>query len=62
MLNLQPLDRDKPNGFKEYQMYIYAEDDNGSPNSKSHFIEIVIVLEDINDNAPFINIVSAFAL
>ena len=55
-----PLDRDKPNGSPTYQAYIYADDENGNINSQSQSAEIFIILDDINDNKPFLTIVSLF--
>lgn len=51
----QPLDRDPPNGFERWQVYIVAEDQNGAPSSsQKSTTEVFIELEDINDNAPFL--------
>lgn len=53
---IKALDRDKPNGSPQYQAYIYAYDDGGGPNSQLQSAEFNIVLIDINDNAPFLNV------
>ncbi|XP_017769994.1 PREDICTED: DE-cadherin [Nicrophorus vespilloides] len=53
---IKKLDRDKPFGFAAVQAYILAYDDNDSLTSKSQSAEIYIILEDINDNRPFLNI------
>lgn len=50
----KPLDRDKPNGSPSYQAFIIAYDDNNSENAQQQSAEIFIILEDINDNAPFL--------
>lgn len=54
----KPLDRDKPNGSPSYQAFIIAYDDNNSQNAQSQSAEIFIILDDINDNAPFLVTVS----
>lgn len=54
--NTMPLDRDAPNGAPSYQAFIVAIDNNGGPNSMKAAAEIIIILEDINDNAPILNI------
>ena len=57
---VKPLDRDRPNGYPVWSMYVYAKDsfieENGdrSP-SLENFVEVKITLDDINDNAPFLN-------
>ena len=57
---VRPLDRDRPNGYPVWSMYVYAKDsfveENGdrSP-SLENFVEVKITLDDINDNAPFLN-------
>merc|ERR1719342_1618590 len=57
---VKPLDRDKPNGFKDWTMFVFAKDsfieENGdrSP-SLENFVQVNITLDDINDNAPFLN-------
>lgn len=50
------LDRDPPYGSPERQVFIHALDNDGGTNSLRSFAEITIVLIDINDNAPFLNI------
>lgn len=47
-----PLDRDAPDGHKQWQVLISAADENGKGLPTS--TEAVITLNDINDNAPFI--------
>lgn len=50
------LDRDQPYGSPTRQVFIYALDNDGGTNTLRSFAEIEIVLDDINDNAPFLNI------
>lgn len=56
---LQPLDRDKPKGYEAWQVRIFAYDNGGPPSPPAMFqtVEIHIYLNDINDNAPFLNMV-----
>lgn len=54
----QPLDRDPPNGFPQWQVLISAKDEDGGPTSLSESTEVIIDLTDINDNAPFLSMVS----
>lgn len=49
---IQPLDRDEPNGYKKWQIIIAAVDENG--NGLRSVDEVEITLIDINDNAPFL--------
>ncbi|KAB0801471.1 hypothetical protein PPYR_05825 [Photinus pyralis] len=53
---IKALDRDKPNGFPKHQAYVYAHDDGGAPGSQLSIAEFNIILLDINDNAPFLNV------
>ncbi|XP_076261090.1 DE-cadherin [Rhynchophorus ferrugineus] len=48
----KPLDRDRPFGSPSRQAYIYAYDSS----SMTAGTEIMILLDDINDNAPFLNV------
>jgi hypothetical protein len=54
---LQPLDRDPPNGFSKWQVLIAANDEDGGPTSLRNNTEVIITLTDINDNAPFLDMV-----
>lgn len=54
------LDRDPPNGSVEWQVFVTATDENGGPTSQTKTESFIIHLIDINDNAPFLNIVSFF--
>lgn len=47
---LQPLDRDEPNGFKRWQFFVGATDENGEGLKSVNEVEITLI--DINDNAP----------
>lgn len=49
---IKPLDRDEPNGHKDWQVYIAAVDENG--NGLRSVTDVTITLLDINDNAPFL--------
>lgn len=49
---IQPLDRDAPNGHKNWQVYVGAVDENG--NGLRSVTDVTITLIDINDNAPFL--------
>lgn len=51
--NIKPLDRDKPNGQKSWQILVSAIDEDGSGLSSTKFVTIILL--DINDNAPFLN-------
>lgn len=54
---LQPLDRDPPYGYSLWQVLIQANDDGGASTTPST-TEVWITLIDINDNAPFLQMVS----
>uniref|UniRef100_A0A6B2EJU5 Cadherin egf lag seven-pass g-type receptor n=1 Tax=Phlebotomus kandelakii TaxID=1109342 RepID=A0A6B2EJU5_9DIPT len=51
---IQPLDRDEPNGHKNWQVIVAAVDENGS--GLRSVTDVTITLTDINDNAPFLNV------
>ncbi|XP_030373740.1 DE-cadherin [Scaptodrosophila lebanonensis] len=49
---IKPLDRDQPNGHKSWQVLISAHDEDGHG---LNLVEpVIITLQDINDNAPFL--------
>lgn len=50
---IQPLDRDPPDGHKNWQVVISAVDENG--NGLRISTDVIITLTDINDNAPILN-------
>lgn len=52
----EALDRDPPNGFTFRQVYILAYDDDDSPTAQSKEAEWFLFLDDINDNAPILNL------
>lgn len=53
---IKPLDRDPPNGFPIWQVRIGATDEDGiGKTALSDSTEVIIVLTDINDNAPFLD-------
>ncbi|XP_026463684.1 LOW QUALITY PROTEIN: DE-cadherin-like [Ctenocephalides felis] len=52
---IKPLDRDPPNGFPRWQVIVSAVDENGGPGGVSNSTEVIIELEDINDNAPYLS-------
>lgn len=50
---IQPLDRDAPDGHKNWQVVIAAVDENG--NGLRISTDVIITLIDINDNAPILS-------
>lgn len=57
---IKPLDRDPPNGYATWQPIIQASDEDGKPNCLSTTTNFFITLLDINDNAPYLDMVSLF--
>lgn len=55
---IKPLDRDPPNGYAAWQVIIQASDESGGPKSLAKTTEVIITLRDINDNAPYLDMVS----
>ncbi|XP_059477254.1 DE-cadherin isoform X2 [Neocloeon triangulifer] len=53
---IKPLDRDPPNGYERWQILINAKDEDGEQNSLQSPTEVEIILTDINDNAPYLNV------
>lgn len=51
--NIKPLDRDKPHGHKEWQILVTATDEDGQGLSQTQ--TVTIILNDVNDNAPFLS-------
>ena len=49
------LDRDLPNGYPVWSTFIFAKDENGGPTGIENYVEFEVILEDINDNAPFLD-------
>ncbi|KAF6207435.1 hypothetical protein GE061_018678 [Apolygus lucorum] len=54
---IKPLDRDPPNGYETWQILIAASDEDGGPTNLRSTTEVVITLIDINDNAPYLDMV-----
>ncbi|KAJ8874233.1 hypothetical protein PR048_025075 [Dryococelus australis] len=54
---IKPLDRDPPFGSPVWQVLIAANDENGGGTSLQSTTEVIIILEDINDNAPTLDMV-----
>ena len=52
---IKKLDRDLPNGYPVWQMFIFAKDNNGLPGSLENYVEFEAKLNDINDNPPFLD-------
>lgn len=51
----KPLDRDLPNGRATWVIIVKARDEDGGPNSIQSHVEVQVKLNDINDNAPFLD-------
>lgn len=49
---IQPLDRDAPDGHKNWQINVAAVDEDGK--GLRTVTEVIVTLNDINDNAPFL--------
>lgn len=58
----QPLDRDPPNGYERWQILVSAKDEKGGPNNLQSVLEVEIILTDINDNAPYLDMVNAIII
>lgn len=57
---IQPLDRDPPTGYEQWQLIIKANDEGGPSKSSTSLFsttEVLIRLIDKNDNAPFLKMV-----
>ena len=52
---IKKLDRDLPDGYPVWSTFIFAKDDNGGPSGLESFVEFEVKLNDINDNAPFLD-------
>ena len=57
---IEALDRDRPDGYPVWEMFVFARDsfvgDGGdSEVSLENFVKVRIELEDVNDNAPFLD-------
>ena len=52
---IKKLDRDLPNGYPVWSTFIFAKDENGGPTGIENYVEFEVILKDINDNAPFLD-------
>ncbi len=52
---VRPLDRDAPAGFPTWNVYVFAKDMGGGPGGIENFVELQVELNDVNDNAPFLD-------
>lgn len=60
---VKPLNRDPPDGFPVWQVNIAASDEDGNAKtSLKTTTEVIITLTDINDNAPFLDMVRTFCI
>ncbi|KAJ8681926.1 hypothetical protein QAD02_017718 [Eretmocerus hayati] len=55
MILKKPLDRDQPNGYPLWTITVIAQDEDGGQNSQQSLESVNITLNDINDNAPFLD-------
>lgn len=51
---VRPLDRDLPTGRKDWSVFVQAQDELDGIQLEST-LEVIVVLDDINDNAPFLD-------
>ena len=52
---IKKLDRDLPNGYPTWELYVFAKDENGGPKGIENFVNVKVHLLDINDNPPFLD-------
>jgi len=57
---VKPLDRDRPDGYPEWNIYVFAKDsftdETGEVGPQlENFVQVKVILTDINDNAPILN-------
>lgn len=50
IFDLQPLDRDQPNGRPQWRFTVFAQDEGGE--GLVGYADVQVNLKDINDNAP----------
>lgn len=50
---VRPLDRDLPAGRKDWSVYVVAQDELDGVRLENT-LEVIVVLDDVNDNAPFL--------
>lgn len=49
-VNVQPLDRDQPNGRPQWRFTVFAQDEGGE--GLVGYADVQVNLKDVNDNAP----------
>lgn len=49
-INVQPLDRDQPNGRPQWRFTVFAQDEGGE--GLVGYADVQVNLKDVNDNAP----------
>ena len=59
---VKALDRDLPNGYTPWRVYIYAKDENGGPTGIENYVELEVNLIDKNDNAPYLDMPGGLVL
>ena len=52
---VKKLDRDLPNGYPVWRMFVFAKDNHGGPGGLENYVEFEAKLNDINDNPPFLD-------
>nr|UZM07822.1 cadherin 3 [Geocoris pallidipennis] len=52
---IKPLDRDPPDGYDAWQVIIGANDEDDGPTTLRGLTEVNIILNDINDNKPYLD-------
>ncbi|XP_057317879.1 DE-cadherin isoform X1 [Microplitis mediator] len=53
----KPLDRDPPTGYPMWTVIVMARDEDGAPTALQALVMVNITLIDINDNAPFLDMI-----
>ncbi|XP_044580517.1 DE-cadherin isoform X2 [Cotesia glomerata] len=51
----KPLDRDPPGGYPMWPVIVMARDEDGAPTALQDIVRVNITLNDLNDNAPFLD-------
>ncbi len=59
---VKALDRDLPDGFPQWTIYIFAKDENGGPTGIENYVQLVVNLIDRNDNAPYLDMPGGLVL
>ena len=52
---IKKLDRDLPNGYPTWELFVFAKDENGGPKGIENFVSVKVNLLDINDNPPYLD-------